>query len=91
MASTPGNSSITSTSRELLMLLLASLACALVLTAGVVQGAGSTVNGLGIAQLVVIGLTAVGGLAAAIFVLRAAGTMRSQVRSAQNEAASLKR
>ena len=91
MASRPGNSSITSTSRELLMLLLASLACALVLTAGVVQGAGSTVNGLGIAQLVVIGLTAVGGLAAAIFVLRAAGTMRSQVRSAQNEAASLKR
>ncbi|MFA9473434.1 MAG: ATP-binding protein [Filomicrobium sp.] len=91
MSSRPGNSSITSTSRELLMLLLASLACALVLTAGVVQGAGSTVNGLGIAQLVVIGLTAVGGLAAAIFVLRAAGTMRSQVRSAQNEAASLKR
>jgi signal transduction histidine kinase len=91
MASRPVNSSITSTSRELLMLLLASLACALVLTAGVVQGAGSTVNGLGIAQLVVIGLTAVGGLAAAIFVLRAAGTMRSQVRSAQNEAASLKR
>ena len=91
MASRPGNSSITSTSRELLMLLLASLACALVLTAGVVQGAGSTVNGLGIAQLVVIGLTAVGGLAASIFVLRAAGTMRSQVRSAQNEAASLKR
>lgn len=91
MASRPCNSSITATSRELLMLLLASLACALVLTAGVVQGAGSTVNGLGIAQLVVIGLTAVGGLAAAIFVLRAAGTMRSQVRSAQNEAASLKR
>ncbi len=91
MASRPVNSSITSTSRELLMLLLASLACALVLTAGVVQGAGSTVNGLGIAQLVVIGLTAVGGLAASIFVLRAAGTMRSQVRSAQNEAASLKR
>ncbi len=91
MSSRPGNSSITSTSRELLLLLLASLACALVLTAGVVQGAESTVNGLGIAQLVVIGLTAVGGLAASIFVLRAAGTMRSQVRSAQNEAASLKR
>lgn len=91
MTSRPGYSSIASTSRELLLLLLASLACTLVLTAGVVQGSTSAFGSLGISQLVVIGLTAVGGLGAVALVLRAASTMRSQVRTAQSEAASLKR
>ncbi len=91
MTSRPGNSTIASTSRELLLLLLASLACTLVLTAGVVQGSTSTFSSLGISQLIVFGLTAVGGLAAAALVLGAASTMRRQVRTAQSEAASLKR
>ncbi len=87
----PGNSSIASTSRELLLLLLASLACALVLTAGVVQGSTSTFSNLGMSQLIAIGLTAAGALAAAFLALRAAATMRRQVRKAHSEAASLKR
>ena len=91
MTSKPGNSSIASTSRELLLLLLASLACALVLTAGVVQGSESAFSNFGLSQVIVIGVTMAGALAAVVLVLRAAVTMRGQVHKAQSEAASLKR
>jgi len=79
------------TSRELLLLLLASLACAVVLTAGIVQGQGSTLTGLSVSQLAVVVLTAVGGLSAAVLVFRAAASMRRQVSAAHAESAALKR
>lgn len=84
-------SSYVTTSRELILLLLASLACAVVLTAGIVKGEGNTLTGLSVSQLAVVVLTAVGGLVAAALVFKAAGEMRRQVRAAQIESAELKR
>ncbi|KUO53810.1 MAG: histidine kinase [Alphaproteobacteria bacterium BRH_c36] len=84
-------SSYATTGRELMLLLVASLACALVLTAGIVKGQGSTLAGLSVSQLAVIVLTTVGGLVAAMLVFKAASEMRRQVRAAQDEAAALKR
>lgn len=83
--------SYVTTGREVILLLLASLACAVVLTAGIVQGEGNTLTGLSVSQLAVIVLTAVGGLVAAALVFQAAGSMRRQVKAAQAEAAALKR
>lgn len=87
---THGSSYVT-TSRELILLLLASLACTVVLTAGIVQGEGNTLTGLSVSQLSVVMLTAVVGLVAAALVYKAASEMRRKVRAAQDEAAALKR
>ncbi|MCH9807648.1 MAG: PAS-domain containing protein [Alphaproteobacteria bacterium] len=91
MLSRTAQSSYATTGRELVLLLLASLACVLVLTAGIVHGEGNGLTGLSVSQLAVIALTALGGLVGATLVFRAVTAMRRQVASAQKEAADLKR
>lgn len=91
MASRTSQPTQGASAREIFMLLLASLACVLVITAGIVNGGENTVAGLRVSQLIVVGLTAIGGLAAALFVLRAASGMRNEVRRAQSEAVTYKR
>lgn len=91
MTSRPGPSSYATTSRELVLLLLASLACVLVLTAALVQGTGNTIAGLSVSQLALIALVAIGGLGAGFVVFRAASAMRGEIEKSRKEAASLKR
>ncbi|MEQ8823243.1 MAG: ATP-binding protein [Filomicrobium sp.] len=91
MASRSSQTTQSATSRDIFLLLLASLACVFVLTAGIVKGSENTIAGLSVSQLVAIGLTTLGGLAAAVFVLRAAAGMRQEVRRAQGEAVNYKR
>ncbi len=91
MASRSSQTTNGATGREIFLLLLASLACVFVITAGIVNGGASTVAGLKVSQWIVVGLTALGGLAAAAFVLRAAAGMRNEVRRAQGEVVTYKR
>ncbi len=91
MPAQTGPSSFATTTRELLMLLLASLACVLVLTAGVVSGSATTATGLSLSQLVLAGATAGGGLLAAFVVYRLVARMRRTALEARQEAADLKR
>lgn len=91
MLSRSAQSSYATTSRELVLLLLASLACVIVLTAGIVHGEGTAVTGVSFSQLTVIAFTVLAGIVGVTLVFKTVTAMRQRVASAQNEAASLKR
>ncbi|MGQ0673128.1 MAG: ATP-binding protein [Hyphomicrobium sp.] len=81
------------TERELALLLLASLGCVLVLTAGIASGSGAeTAGGVGAAsgRLLAFGLVMLALLAAGAAVLEMAARSRRRARAAEDEVRSLR-
>ena len=80
-----------STKVELATLLLASLACVVVLTAGIVSRGGEERAGLDPGTLLLIALVAGGALLALYVVVQITATMRRQARAARAESKELRR
>ncbi len=78
------------TQRELVMLLLASLGCAVVLTAGVVGGTGEHLAGLDSGRLLPMALVAGAALLGGYLMYETAGRARRQARLAEAEAKELR-
>jgi len=76
---------------ELALLLLASLGCAVALTAGLVDGTGSSLGMLALKHVVLVALVAGAAGIALALVMQATRTARSAVDRAQQETAELRR
>ncbi|MEO1545074.1 MAG: hypothetical protein AAFR75_13810, partial [Pseudomonadota bacterium] len=86
MTSPVSKSTARTTRNELMMLLLASIACALVLTLGVSQASPEGMRTIGLSRIALIGLVAGCGILACVFVWRAlrAGRRALQAANATN-------
>lgn len=73
------------------MLLIASIACALVLTLGVSQSSASGMRAVGLSQMALIGLVAGCGILASVFVWRALRASRYALAEAKTESETLRR